>query len=111
MSTTNVFNTLSVKTTHYVLGGVALVAAISWNNTIREFISKCIPTPEDQVHANIIYSLAITIVLVMMIILLPDTHSELPKTIQEKINDEHEKELLYEKLHELQTEIKNLKKS
>lgn len=79
-------SSLSIKTSHYIIAAVGLVVALSWNNTIKDIITIVFPLPDDNVRANLIYSVVITLILVLMIYLLPDTRSELPAETQLKIN-------------------------
>ena len=102
---------LKIKTSHYIIGSVALVAALSWNTTVEGFINECIPATKDKMNANIIYSIVITIILCIMIILLPDTEKELPKLAQEKIRESKEKSMLKQRIYNLEREIIHLKQN
>lgn len=86
----DILNVLGVKTSHYIIGGVALVTALSWNETIKKIISTCIPT-SNQIIASVIYSVIITFILVLLIIFLPNTESELPPPTKEKLREIREK--------------------
>lgn len=108
MSSDLILNTLSVKTSHYILGGVALVTALSWNETIKKTINKCIPTPSDQLQANVIYSIVITLLLVVLIYLLPGTESEFPKKTREKIKEIKYKQYLDGKISTLERNVVSL---
>jgi|GEM_PF-6301215 len=85
MSSDPVLDVLSIKTSHYILGGVALVTALSWNETTKKIINKCIPAPNDQVYVSVIYSIVVTLILVMLIFVLPGTESEMPDKTRSKI--------------------------
>jgi uncharacterized membrane protein len=76
-----------VKTSHYVIGGVALVAALSWKDTIRTYVDETFPMPKERKWANFIYSIVITLVLILIIYLLPDTKKELPVRTQAKMEE------------------------
>ena len=78
--------TFQVKTSHYLIGGLSLVAALSWNDTIKKAINTVYPVERDQVSANIIYSLVITMLLIFIIYLLPDTTTELPDKTQKALH-------------------------
>jgi hypothetical protein len=79
-------NLLSVKASHYILGGFGVVTALSWNNTVRDCVEKLAPSPKGQVCANILYSIIITLVLILLVLLLPDTKAELPVETRERLN-------------------------
>jgi hypothetical protein len=80
-------SSLSIKTSHYVIGAVALTTALSWNGAIREMINKSFPMPKDEIIAGFIYAIIITVILIILIECLPNTVSELPKPVQEKIQN------------------------
>lgn len=69
---------LQIKTSHYIIGAVALVVALSWNSSIKAAINKYFPVPDDELMANFVYAFLITCFLVLLIIWLPNTTSELP---------------------------------
>jgi len=76
---------LSIKTSHYFIAGVGIVAAISWNTTIKGAIDKLYPMPTENIIAAFIYSITITCFLVLLIYILPDTTPELPKNVKNYI--------------------------
>lgn len=76
----------SIKTSHYVIAGMSLVAALSWNETIKAVIGKQFLKPSDEISANVIYSIIITLLLILLIYYLPDTKSELPAETRHKLN-------------------------
>ena len=55
------------RTRGFLIGGLSFVAALSWNNTIRDAIDRAIPLPENKLYANFIYSMIVTILLVIAI--------------------------------------------
>ncbi len=65
---------------------MSLSAALAWNTTIKHVIEKEFPSSNDSVRANVIFSIAITLLIVLMIYCLPDTKSELPAEVRHKIN-------------------------
>jgi hypothetical protein len=91
-----------IKTSHYIIGAVALVTALSWNSGIRSIIDKCFPLPNDEIMAGIIYAIVMTIFLILLIEYLPNTTSELPKGTQEKIKDAEERERLQNRITRLE---------
>ena len=92
---------LSIKVSHYLIAGVGIVAAISWNTLIKNSIDAMYPMPNQNLIAAFIYSLTITILLVLLIFALPDTTPELPKKVKTYI-----KAL---KVDDLQTQLDKLK--
>lgn len=87
----NVPGAVVVKASHYIIGGFALTAALAWNNSIRENIKQKFPIPEDNARANLIFAVIITIVLVVIIYILPDTKTELPDDTRKKVQLEQER--------------------
>jgi hypothetical protein len=75
-----------VKTAHYILAGFGVVAALSWNNTIRNCVESILP-PNQKVCANVLYSVILTLLLVILIYLLPETKTELPIETRAKITE------------------------
>jgi hypothetical protein len=75
-----------IKTSHYVIAGMSLVAALSWNDTIKTVIGQQFPRPSDEASASILYSIVITVLLILLIYCLPDTKSELPAETRHKLN-------------------------
>jgi len=79
-------NLFTIKTSHYLIAGMSLSAALAWNTTIKQIIEKEFPRPGDSVRANIIFSVTMTLLIVLMVCCLPDTKSELPAEVRHKIN-------------------------
>lgn len=96
------WNILSIKSTYYILGGVSFVAALSWSNSIKDFLEEAFPRPESKVHANFIYSIIITVILVLLIYLMPDTEVEMPKRTRKKIKEEKERQALRDRIDVLE---------
>lgn len=87
---------VSVKTTHYFIAGIALVTAMSWNGAIKDVINEYFPMPRENVIANFIYAFCMTLFLILLIYVLPDTSTELPENVKHhvklaKIEDLHAK--------------------
>lgn len=80
-----ILNTLGIKTSHYILGAVSLVSALSWNEAVKKIINRYVPNSFGQTSAAVIYALVITLMLVLLIHLLPNTESELPIHVKEKL--------------------------
>jgi len=89
-----IFDAISVKTSHYIIGAIGLVAAFSWNDAIKGGLSYIFPD-QHLFLAKIVNALIITIFLIIIIHFLPDTRTELPIDTQKKI---HERD--YETSHE-----------
>jgi hypothetical protein len=93
---------LQIKTSHYIIGAVALVVALSWNSSIKAAINKYFPVPDDELMANFVYAFLITCFLVLLIIWLPNTTSELPAGTQEKITDIQKREQMNARIQQLE---------
>lgn len=74
-----------IKTSHYIIASLSLVTALSWNEAMKQLIKKIYAAPDGVIMGNIIYALAITLLLIIVIHMLPDTKSELPADTQTKI--------------------------
>jgi len=96
---------LKIKTSHYIIVGFSIATAIAWNKSIGNAIEQAYPLPKDQVNAGIAYAMIMTIILVIIIYLLPDTKTILPADTQHKINDETEKEELRAKVAQLENRM------
>lgn len=104
----NVPGAFAVKTSHYIIGGFALATAITWNTSIREVIKQKFPIPEDNVKANMIFAMVMTLILVLLIYVLPNTKSELPDTTRQKIAEEEKRHILYKKVQDQEKKISKL---
>ena len=102
---TQIPNAFKVKTSHYAIAGLSLVAALSWNDAIKSGIKKVYPIPQAQVSMGFFYAIIITVVLICVIWMLPDTKSELPHSTQTKINEVE----TAEKIEQLEKEVIQLK--
>jgi uncharacterized protein YlxW (UPF0749 family) len=102
---TQIPKALKVKTSHYAIAGLSLVAALGWNDAIKASIKKVYPVPKDQVSAGFFYAIMITIVLLFVIWMLPDTKSELPHDTQNKIKEAETED----KIVQLEKEVTQLK--
>ena len=86
-------NSMSIKTSHYVIGAVGLVTALSWKETIKSIFSVYFPTA-NNILASFINAVVLTIILIMVINILPDTKPELPTQTQKAIElEEKEKKV------------------
>ena len=97
----------TVKTSHYLIAGMSLATALSWNEAIRRTIDNTYPMPSNNVQAVIIYSLVMTLLLVLIIWLLPDTKAELPLDVQHRL---HQAEIAQHRIemHKLRNEIQRI---
>jgi len=85
---TKATNKLIIKSTHYFLASIAIVAALAYNDAMKETIAVYFPKHDTQeIWVKFVYALVITIVLVFLLICLPETKSELPQDVQTKLND------------------------
>lgn len=67
------------KVGHYMISATGIVAALSWNQTMKEIIKSNFPQPKTEVTMNIIYSIMVTILLILLIWILPT-----PAMVKEK---------------------------
>lgn len=79
-------NMFTIKTSHYLIAGMSLATALSWNEAVRRFIDKAYPVPKDEFRALVIYSVTMTLLLILIIWLLPDTKAELPLDTQHRMH-------------------------
>lgn len=93
---------LKIKTSHYIIAALSLVTALSWNEAMKHIIKRIYVAPEGVIIGDIIYALAMTLVLIVVIMLLPDTKSELPADTQTKIAQ-------VEAIQNLKTDVNRLK--
>jgi len=85
LSADEISTAFKIKTSHYIIAGVSLVVALSWNDAVKAIIKNVYILPKDVIWGSILYALTITALLVLIIYLLPDTKSELPIDTQVKI--------------------------
>lgn len=76
----------TIKTSHYLIAGFSLVVALSWNKSIENSIHSTFPLQADSLKASVLYSVIITMVLILVIWFLPDTKSELPLDTQHRLH-------------------------
>ena len=76
---------LRIRTAHYIIAGFSLVVGLSWNDTIKHVIDVAFPLQRDAIYMKVIYSLLITLILIIIIKYLPDTSSQLPPPIQKEL--------------------------
>ncbi|MDP2695824.1 MAG: DUF5654 family protein [bacterium] len=58
------------KVLTYIVAGLGFVAGLAWNDAIRSLISFLLPDLGDTVSAKIIYALALTLVVAVILIYL-----------------------------------------
>jgi hypothetical protein len=97
----------TIKTSHYLIAGMSLATALSWNEAVKKLINNTYPMPNDTLRAVVIYSLVMTLILILIIWFLPDTKAELPLDTQHRIHmaeiAKHRREM-----NRLQSEIARL---
>lgn len=64
------FDLFKSKTSYFIIGGISLVVAMQWNSFMKEIVADYIPQPNKN-FANFLYSIIITIILVIFILMLP----------------------------------------
>ena len=87
----NPIDAFTIKTSHYIIGAMALVAGLGWKDTIRDIINENFPISNENIRVKISFSIIITILVVILIYILPDTKKELPQSTQEKIKELEDK--------------------
>ena len=80
-------NALTVKTSHYLIASLSLITALSWNEAMSQSIKKIYTIPTDAIWANFLYSIFITVILIFVIYMLPNTTKELPAKTQAVIKE------------------------
>lgn len=58
------------KINSLAVAGLGLVAALAWNDTIKGFFEIFFPNPEDNIWAQLIYAIVITVVVVLITVFL-----------------------------------------
>jgi len=58
------------RTLGYIIGALGLVAGLAWNDTIRSFIEYAFPLAKDTLQAKVLYSVVMTLIVVLSTILL-----------------------------------------
>lgn len=94
---------MTVKTSHYLIGAVGLVAALSWKEAIKKVFTIYFPS-ESNLLALFINAFVTTFLLIIVINILPDTKPELPKKIQKAMDREAQKK----KIEQLENNIRRL---
>lgn len=64
------------KTLGYILAALGLVAGLSWNDTIKAFIEYIFPMAQNTLVAKLVYSVLITIVVVLVSVYMTKLFSE-----------------------------------
>lgn len=83
-------NEFGIKTSYYILAAASTTVALSWNESIRGIIESNFPK---NAVAPIIYSLCLTLFLIILVRILPDVKNELPESTQKKIINTHAEHL------------------
>lgn len=81
------------KVGHYIISATGIVAALSWNTTMKDLIKASFPQPKSEIRRNVVYSILVTFLLILLIWILPTPssvklkYSQTPTTIIEKKED------------------------
>lgn len=75
------------KLSSLIAAGFGLVAALAWNDAIKEVIAIVMPQPS-MVWGKVIYALIVTILVVIITVNLGKVISRLKKEIEDKKNNE-----------------------
>lgn len=84
-------NTVGKKTAHYLISGLSLVTAISFNELITKTINKFYPMQTDALVAKAIYCVSLVVILILLIKILPNTVNEIPQKSREMFGLQEEK--------------------
>ena len=76
-----------VRASHYIIGGLSLVTALSWNEAIKANINKVYPMQRDSTSALLIYAIIMTMFVILIVYMLPDTFDMLPDNVKTKIEN------------------------
>lgn len=79
------------KVGHYMISATGIVAALSWNTTMKEIIKSNFPQPETEIKRHVVYSVMITLLLVLLIWILP-TPSSVKSKYDKKQHDIEQKQ-------------------
>lgn len=77
---------ISVKSSHYIIGAAGLVAGMAWRDVLSAGLDRILPS-DDAIIAKVINAVIITLLLIVMVMILPDTKDNLPTETQVIIND------------------------
>ncbi len=66
------------QTTTFIIGAFSLVAALAWNSTIESIFKQFFNTP-DKISAKLIYSVIVTLIVIIAIIWLQKADQRLSK--------------------------------
>jgi uncharacterized BrkB/YihY/UPF0761 family membrane protein len=76
-----------VRASHYIIGGLSLVTALSWNEAIKAYINKVYPLQRDSAAALVLYAVIMTLFVILVVYMLPDTVTLLPDAVKTKIEN------------------------
>lgn len=76
---------LQIRTSHYLIGALSLVTALAWNEVAKSYVHKIYPLPKDSAFTLLIYALVMTVIVVLVVYMLPDTQTLLPDGPRKKI--------------------------
>jgi tetrahydromethanopterin S-methyltransferase subunit D len=68
---------LGIKASHYIIGAFTLITAMSYRGAIEGFIDEYFPDQSDAVSAKFIYAIILTVILMILIHMLPETTEEM----------------------------------
>jgi Mg2+/citrate symporter len=76
------------KLSSLITAGFGLVAALAWNDAIKEVISAILPQPSSALWGKLIYALIVTILVVIITVNLGKIINRLKESIDSKKKDE-----------------------
>jgi len=82
----DLISTAVIKSSHYIIGAAALAAVLSLNDAINSSIHLHFPDlKKGAVMTHYIYAFITVIVFILLIVLMPDTSSEMPPKVREHL--------------------------
>lgn len=76
---------VKIKSSYFIVAGMGLMAAVSWNNAVKDGVEYYFPMPQTKAYASVATAIIVTILLVLFVIFLPSYDSELPEGTQRKL--------------------------
>lgn len=80
-------STLKVKSSFYIVTAAALTVGMAWNTAVKDAVDYYYPLKRNNVQANFVFALIVTILLLIVIYFFTDADKELPAETQQKITE------------------------
>lgn len=79
---------VKIKTSHYIIGAIGVVTAIAWKDSMKNILYNVLPTSE-EIKIGFLNALIMTIILILTIMLLPNSKKALPSETQAAIDEKN----------------------